>query len=504
VHLDWLFPFNGYFLNRSHEGLMPLALATSALPASVNEEIVPMNHVQPKWNSVSLSLRAASWFLLALLAISLPAWAQVQTVIHDFVNKDGAQPIGDLVADPSGNLYGTTAFGGRSNSTLCVDNGGSGCGAVFEIAAGQGGGWQRVELYRFTGGWNDGYRPLAGLARDSAGNLYGTTAFGGHYGGGIVFRLSPTAGGGWTETVLYHFGGLNIAGGGVSLARLALDSAGNLYGAATQGGNTTGVCANRFPGCGVVFKLTPASSGLWTETVLYTFSGGSDGADPQAGLIFDAAGNLYGTASGGGNSSCTQGLAYGCGVVFELSPNSSGGWNQTVLYTFTGPDGSGPLAALTFDEAGNLYGTTQAGGSATGCRGGCGVVFELSPSAGGWSETVLHTFQPGSTGWGDANGGQPQSDVYLDASGNIYATTFSGGTTTACSNEGCGVVFKLTPGAGGGWTESVLHAFSGGADGGGPFSGLTPGSAGNLFATTYNGGATSCTGGCGIVYQITP
>jgi len=445
----------------------------------------------------------ASMMLLAAMVCvpELTCAQETQTVIHEFTGKAGEQPAGDLIADSSGNLYGTAAFGGVERGNVCP----VGCGVVFELSPIPGGGWRSLELHRFIGGREDGQRPLTGLARDSSGNLYGTTAFGGHYGGGVAFEISRTSNGVWKETVLFHFGGGNLSGGAVPLGRLAIDQAGNLYGTATQGGNTSGVCADRFSGgCGIVFELSPSSSGLWTGTVLYTFTGGADGAYSQTGLTFDAAGNLYGTASGGGNSGCSQALNYGCGVVFELSPNPSGPWTETVLYTFSGSDGSAAVAPLIFDVAGNLYGTTEAGGSATGCKGGCGVVFQLSQEPAGWSETVLHTFQPGTTGWGDANGGQPESGVHLDASGNLFGTTYSGGTTTACGDEGCGVIYELSL-SGSTWTEIVLHSFSGGSDGSGPYSSLTLGEGGSLFGSTFNGGNTNdCTGGCGVVYQITP
>jgi uncharacterized repeat protein (TIGR03803 family) len=184
----------------------------------------------------------------------------------------------------------------------------------------------------------------------------------------------------------------------------------------------------------VVFKLSPMSGGGWQETVLHTFSGGSDGAASVANLIMDASGNLYGTTSAGGDLSTTC-FQTGCGVVFELSPDSGGGWTETVLHTFGGADGSFPMAGLAMDSAGNLYGTTLRGGNLSVCGGsGCGGVFELSPKVGGgWTETVLHKF-----GAGGRDGINPQGGVILDAAGNLYGTTRGGGDNTQ------GTVFKIS------------------------------------------------------------
>jgi uncharacterized repeat protein (TIGR03803 family) len=252
----------------------------------------------------------------------------------------------------------------------------------------------------------------------------------------------------------------------------------------------------------VVFELSPPSvgGGPWTETVLCTFTGGSDGGVPYAGLIFDAGGNLYGTTSGGGSSTY--------GVVFELSPPSGGSspWNETVLYAFTGvDDGESPLASLIFDSKGNLYGI------AFGGKAGYGVAFELTPPSGGsgpWNEAVLYTFHSRS------DGGYPDAGLIFDSKGNLYGTTGQGGNLSGsnCSgSSGCGVVFELSPPTGGtgSWTESVLYTFNGGGDGADPSAGLIFDAKGNFYGTAYSGGdmsGSNCsgTGGCGVVFELSP
>jgi len=375
-----------------------------------------------------------------------------------------------------------------------------------------------VVLHSFDGA--DGGSPYAGLLRDSAGNLYGTTA---HYGSGgcffgtsgcgTVFKLSPTG----TETVLHSFAG--SPDGGNSVAGLVQDAAGNLYGTTLAGGSSSGECRYR-DGCGVVFKLSPTG----TETVLHTFSGGYDGDEPYAGLLRDPAGNLYGTTRfGGATSTCLPPI--GCGVVFELIRCNSG-YDFKVLYTFTGgTDGLQPVAGLVRDAAGNLYGTNVAavfklspggtftvlhslertggepvsglildaagnlyGTTAGGGASGLGAVFKLSPTG---AETVLYNFT------GGADGGSPRCDYLIrDGSGNLYGTTYFGGAFHF------GVVFKVSPSG----TETVLYSFTGGADGRQPQAGLIQDPAGNLYGTTAFGGYFSpgCDIGCGVVFKLTP
>ncbi len=256
---------------------------------------------------------------------------------------------------------------------------------------------------------------------DAAGNLYGTTEYGGDYscggpGCGTVFELMPTEGGGWTEKKLHNFG--NGTDGVFPLADLNLDVAGNLYGTTYGGG---GLCSY---GCGTVFELTPNGNGNWTEKVLHSFNdNGTDGDLPYAGLIFDAAGNLYGTTVAGGSSYA--------GTVFELTPHGNGNWTEKVLHSFSnvGTDGASPFAGLIFDAAGNLYGTTTYGGNHPG------TVFELTPTGGGdWTEKVLHSFSNVGT-----DGAYPYGGLIFDAAGNLYGTTYLGGTYNY------GTVFEVTP-----------------------------------------------------------
>ena len=249
---------------------------------------------------------------------------------------------------------------------------------------------------------------------------------------------------------------------------MIFDKAGNLYGTTYTGG-----MANR----GVVFELTPSGSG-WTETVLHSFTGSPDGAYPSSGMTFDPAGNLYGTTQSGGCST-------GCGTVFELTPSLSG-WTETVLYNFRGPnDGVVPYGGLVLDPAGNLYGTTPYGGA-----GGGGTVFELTPSNGGWVFGVLYSFVLEGTGG-------PTDTLARSAAGNLYGTVFSGGNFNGCSGYGCGSVFELSP-SGGGWIFTSLHEFHDGKDGGNPYAGVILDPAGNLYGTT-----SGLLGGDGSVFEIT-
>jgi uncharacterized repeat protein (TIGR03803 family) len=388
-----------------------------------------------------------------------------ETVLYNFTGgADGDGPSSGLIPDSAGDVYGTT-----------FDGGAAGLGVVYKLDAI---GHETV-LYSFPGA-SDGNSPHAGVIGDGAGNLYGTTAYGGTVaqscgpsavaGCGVVFKLAPTG----HETVLHSFtGGTD---GGVPQAGLSRDSAGNLYGNTSYGGIATGVCAPY--GCGVIFRLAPTER----ETLLYSFTGGSDGANPGGGLIGDLAGNLYGAA---GNGGITTGVCMpaGCGVVFKLDPAG----HETVLYTFAGqPDGSNPWGGVIRDSAGNLYGTTQNGGAS----GGGGTVFKLDPTG---HETVLYSFTGGAS-----DGGNPQG-VIRDSAGNLYGTTPRG--LIGCSPIlGCfytgGTVFKVDPSG----HMTVLHAFTGGADGGIPQAGVIRDLAGNLYGTAGNAGPV----GGGVVFKLDP
>jgi uncharacterized repeat protein (TIGR03803 family) len=271
-----------------------------------------------------------------------------EKVLHSFNagGKDGYDPYAGLTFDVSGNLYGTTDYGGTENY-----------GTVVELTPQKTGGWTEKVLYSFKNDGRDGFDLYAGVVLDKSGNLYGTTYGGGAYGYGTVFELTPKAGGGWTEKVLHSFNA-NSKDGYQPLASLIVDASGNLYGTTLNGGDQNGY--------GTVFELTPKKSGGWTEKILHTFNGSTDGLNPYTSLIFDASGNLYGTTAGGGVN--------GGGTVFNLTPTRDGGWKEKVLYGFNFKDGSSPYASLIFETAGKLYGTTYVGGAYD-----YGTVFAIAP-----------------------------------------------------------------------------------------------------------------------------
>ncbi|HUI40545.1 MAG TPA: choice-of-anchor tandem repeat GloVer-containing protein [Terriglobia bacterium] len=320
-------------------------------------------------------------------------------------------------------------------------------GLLLTIAAPLAQAYTYKELHNFAGSPTDGAHPFGSLIRDSAGNLYGTTAGGGAWGSGAVFTVAATG----AETVLYSFTGK--ADGSGPVGGLVRDAEGNLYGATAAGG------ASNY---GAVFKLDTTG----TEAVLYSFTGGADGANPDAGLVGDAEGNLYGTTEGGGAS--------GAGVVFKVGANGT----EAVLYAFTGGvDGGRPEAGLLRDSRGNLRGTASSGGPSE-----AGVVFKLDPQG---TETVLYAFT------GGADGGGPEAALIRDQEGNLYGTTVSGGL-------GYGVVFKLDTSG----TEAALYTFKGGTDGANPYAGLVRDSAGNLYGTTYGGGRHFGSNGFGVAFEV--
>ena len=402
-----------------------------------------------------------------------------------------------VIVDAKGNVYGATPYGGLD-------------GTVYEVdAAGQ-----ASTLYSFSPA-PGGTRPFAGVARDSAGNLYGATQLGGASNWGVVYRVDATGG----EKALYSFAG--GADGAFPESTPVLDRQGNVYGAALKGGSASGIS-----GFGVVYKLTTNGQ----ETVLHTFTNGSDGGYPGA-VALDSAGNLYGAAGGGaagggviykvtlsgqfiliysftggtdgggpggvvldadGNLYGTTygGGAAGYGVIFKLSPSGQ----ETVLYSFPGgSDGAAP-EGLTRDSAGNLYGATSLGGGAA-FEAGYGVVFEFS-AAGDY--TVLYRFT------GGADGGFPESPPIRSPAGNLYGTTSAGGTTGCTGTGGCGVVYEVSTSG----QLTVLHAFTGGADGANPYAGPVADAAGHLYGTTSAGGKGGMVGatssGAGVVYKIAP
>jgi uncharacterized repeat protein (TIGR03803 family) len=395
---------------------------------------------------------------LAMLAGRQPTQAQTFSVLYSFTGVDGSTPEANLILNSS-NLYGTTSYGGAL-----------GGGTVFKLT----GTGSETALHGFAGGPSDGANSGSGLILRKGG-LYGTTFYGGTYGYGNVFTVNPKTG---KETVLYNFaGGTSDGANPQNQGTLVMDAAGTVYGT-TTGGGVSGCDINGFFGCGTVFKLTSAGS----ETALYRFcsqTNCTDGQNPIAGLVVDSTGTLYGTTFYGG--------AYGYGTVFKLNPTTG---QETVLYSFTGgSDGEGPVGGLIM-KTGNLYGTTANGGGSPGCNingyVGCGTVFELTaarqekvlytfcsqpncadganPDAGlikdsngnfysttynggtlglgtvfmvngkTGTETILHSF-----GGGPSDGANPHGSLIRDKEGNLYGTTMQGGAS------GAGTVFKLTP-----------------------------------------------------------
>jgi uncharacterized repeat protein (TIGR03803 family) len=430
---------------------------------------------------VSTMLAAA----LAVAALGPRAFA-AEGVIYTFTGGNDGIGSNDLIADRAGNLYGTTFNGGGS----------AGAGTVYKLSppAQPGGTWTETILYSFSyARLVNGIGPKAGLVMDSKGNLFGTTWLGGPTGGGLVFELSPppVKGEAWSYLLVYDFSAPND--GYSPQARLVIDHAGNLYGTTTAGG--TGGCAG---GCGGVFKLAPPAQpgGAWTETVILNFSGTfAGGGGTSGGLTMDAHGALYGTTySGTGGKS---------GTVFRLTPPKTNGrrWVHTVLYAFAGgSDGSAPEAEVVFDKKGNLYGTTNYGGvGGPNCFGvSCGTVFQLTPAPNApWTHNVLYSFN----GRTDGGYGYPGPALTLDAAGNLYGTTPIGGDPNCGGGgTGCGTVFQLAPPVvqGGSWTETILHRFAGGGDGAGP-GGLTFGK-GKLLYGPAGAGAN----GDGLVFSIAP
>ncbi|MGA8765098.1 MAG: choice-of-anchor tandem repeat GloVer-containing protein [Candidatus Sulfotelmatobacter sp.] len=415
---------------------------------------------------VSMSLRGALAVLAAALSLAAVAECQ-EKVLYSFSDPGGAvAPASNLISDAAGNLYGTTFYGGAF-----------GMGMVFELSP-QAGGWTLIMLHSFNIDGVDGFFPTAGVIFDASGNLFGTTQFGGTGTCGVglacgtVFELTPAGDGSWTEKVLHSFIG---ADGYQVHAGVILDGAGNLYGTTANGGSFSQ---------GTIFELSPHSNGKWALRVLHNFTGSSDGGVPFGGVVLDAVGNLYGMTSAGGGS--TPQCKYGCGVVFQLNPAQAGPHNGSVLHYFSRTTGDGryPYAGLIVDAAGNLYGTTSAGGATNS-----GIVFELTPTGSGqWQETVLHDFDATS-----GDGVNPGGDLIFDASGNLYGVTLTGGS------DAQGTAFELTPN-GSAWTETILCSFTNqGSDGYNPAATLLLDSSGNLYGTTGRGG----TADEGAVFEIT-
>jgi hypothetical protein len=406
-----------------------------------------------------------------VVAVNSSAVQAKENVLFRFNFTNGSEPQSALITDGKGHFYGT-ALGGKE----CNSNSTYGCGVVYELSQGSGGKVSEKVIYAFTG-TTDGSSP-SGLVFGKDGNLYGTI-FGSPNGIGGIFQLKQGANGTWAESVIYSF---TNSSGYFPGNQLAFDSGGNLYGCLLYGGSGDN---------GVVFELSPQSNGTWTETTIHTFAGGpNDGSRPFGGVIVDDKGDVFGTTQDGGQLN-------NYGTVYELSPGSNGTWSETILYNFSDrTDGAFPLAALTTDAAGNLYGTTTFGGSS----GNGGTAFELSLSGSVWTETTLYSFNSG-----PADGYQA-SGLVLDVKGNIYGTTLYGGN--GCNLPGCGIVFRLTKQSGQPWKETILHQFESAGDGSesdgqiisapAPFVDST---AGKLYGVTPYGGGMF---GYGTVFEIEP
>jgi len=346
-----------------------------------------------------------------------------KNTIHTFSGDDeGGVPVGTLAIDSKGNLFGVTEQGGMGPCDSVL---GGGCGVVYALSPKNDGSWAFHLIYTFShpGSVDDGAYPDAGVIVDKQDNLYGTTEFGGSFvcDCGIVYKLSPNAGQ-WKETVLYSFVGISQGGSDVSFPTgpVTLDANGNIFGTGSGGGDV--LCDL---GCGGVFLLAPNGDGPYDEQVLHIFEGGSDGSEPETGLTLDPTGNIFGTtAFGGGGTGCANG-DNGCGTIFKMTP-SNGDYQFQIIFSFAGPNGYAPFGELLRDAKGNLYGTTEGGGTAN-----AGVGFRLSQAGGQWKETALYSFGIGS------DGATPTGPVMGSTKSGFFGTTAGGGASD------WGTVFQL-------------------------------------------------------------
>ncbi|MGA8491455.1 MAG: choice-of-anchor tandem repeat GloVer-containing protein [Terriglobales bacterium] len=430
------------------------------------------------------SLRLLSAFLLFSALIALPfevaaqrasAGAVQHSTLYSFGGPDGAGPLYGVIADHTGALYGTTVLGGI------------GGGTVFKLTPAKSG-YSETVLYSFLGG-ADGEGVFSGLVADKKGALYGVTLEGGNgacfAGCGTVFKLTPKKSG-YAKSTIYSFG--TIPDVSAPLGTLVLDSKGALYGVGQYGGTQNN---------GAVYKLTPGKSG-YRETVIYSFRSGDDGDFPQAGLVMNKRGSLYGTTQYGGPGSCDG----GCGTVFRLCP-SGVGYDETILYAFKDyTDGYLPYAAVTLDKStGAIYGTTWWGGTNHD-----GNVFKLTPSDSGYDKSTIYNFNH--HGHRGTNGVLPESQLLLRPDGALYGTDFIGGG--GCSGIGCGSVFELKP-SGSGYAFTYVYNFLKPVHGVDPeFTSLMVDGSGALYGTTRSGGSkTDCydggsggAHGCGTVFKL--
>jgi uncharacterized repeat protein (TIGR03803 family) len=456
--------------------------------------------------------RTVSAVLTLILAIAPAASAEWnEKVLYSFQGgtTDGALPVGGVVFDKQGNLYGVLQFYGPGS---CAPIGNE-CGAVFKLAppAKQGDPWSETLIYKFGGKEsNDGESPNGGLIIDGQGNLYGVTAYGGtgdcillgvKAGCGTVYEISlpKQKGEAWKETILYSFP--TTKQGYVPDGNLVFDGVGNLYGATLYGGTKGTTCDGYYGGqCGTVFELSPPKTkgGKWAQKVLHNFASGTDGANPNGGLVLDSKGAIYGTTYSGGNQDCRYEGETGCGTAFMLRPllAKGGRWSESVIHRFnrSSSDGGNPMAGMVFDTKGSLYGTTLNGGP-----GQYGTVFCLKPPSKGaraWVETLLHSFNDGQEGAG------PEAGLTFDAQGDLY------GTTAIATNRSVqGNLFRMRPPTqkGDPWALSVIYTFIGSPDGASPSANVILGGNGSIFGTTQAGGSgQACQGGCGTVYEASP
>jgi uncharacterized repeat protein (TIGR03803 family) len=448
------------------------------------------------------AIRAVVCFGIVLATCPLAAARWKEKVLYSFQGgNDGAVPAGGVVFDKAGNLYGATTYTSSCSTTFE-------CGTVFELSPPlHGGAWTETTLHVFQGhDHGDGGAPGGGVILDAAGNVYGTTAYGGSgpcmllgtaVGCGAVYEMIAPAkpNGTWKEKILYNFQGNKD--GQFPTGDLVFDKSGNLYGATDFGGGYGKCDAPYYQHCGTIFELVAPKTkgGKWKEKVLYSFKGGKDGASPNGGLIFDGKGAMYGSTYAGGNQICQGAGSVGCGTVFMLSPTGEPGepWTENVIYRFKGRpnDGSGPNGSLALNAGGTVFGTTVSGGSAEE-----GVIFRLEQVTGRWVETILHTFLGGN------DEALPMAGVTFDSSGDLYGTTTLGGFA------GGGGVYELKRPVGGGgiWTYVTRYLLKGAPDGSYPASKLTVSGPGALYGTTRQGGTGQSCGnyGCGTVFEVWP
>ena len=427
---------------------------------------------------IHIFARATTLARYFILLGAIAANAQTFTVLHQFTGgADGSNSYSSLAMDRSGNLYGVAPFGGSRN---CETQNGIGCGTVFKLLH-HGSGWVFYTLYQFTAG-SGGSIPVGTPYIASDGTIYGTTDGGGNLncrdsfgdGCGTVFHLRPQPNICASLFCPWIKTLLYTFTGGSDgsdpYTGVLLDGAGDVFGTTYAGGSAQ---------LGVAYELSPSGSG-WSESTIHTFTGDNDGANPSSTPILDSSGNLYGTTAFGGGCG-----GMGCGTIFQLLPSGSG-WVENILYNFAGSF-EVPIGGLIFDAQANLYGTASVPNS----------VFELSPSNGGWSATLLYSDESLSLQ-------SFRSSLARDAAGNLYGTSELGGQSQCNFGNGCGFVYKLTPSSGG-WTFTQLYAFTGGSDGAYPVGGVVLDSNGNIYGTTYSGGTHNCgSQGCGVVWEISP